>query len=66
MRFIVTRVPSPAALGYKLRATTAVKTGRQGETTMDMTRRSLVAGGAAVAATLMQKEVLGGWEPSER
>src|ERR1700759_3774287 len=33
---------------------------------MDMTRRSLVAGGAAVAATLMQKEVLGGWEPSER
>ncbi len=33
---------------------------------MEMTRRSLVAGGAAVAATLMQKEVLGGWEPSER
>src|SRR5580658_10105596 len=33
---------------------------------MDITRRGLVAGVAAVAATLMQKEVLGGWEPSER
>jgi gluconolactonase len=33
---------------------------------MEMTRRNLLGGGAAVAATLASTHVFGGWEPSER
>jgi gluconolactonase len=33
---------------------------------METTRRNLLAGGAAVAATLAHSHAFGGWEPSER
>jgi gluconolactonase len=33
---------------------------------MEMTRRNLLGGGAAVAATLAHSQAFGGWEPSER
>jgi gluconolactonase len=33
---------------------------------METTRRRVLAGGAAVAATLAHSRAFGGWEPSER